>query len=450
LIMSVSALRMLAVLMLPSIILIGCGSGGGSGSGGSADTTPNAFSFVDQTNVAVSTVITSNAVTITGIDAPAPISVVGGTYSVGCGATFTSTTSTISNNKTVCVGQITAATTSTATSTTLTVGGVAVTFISTTAPPGNAPPIANAGVTQNVVVGIVVTLNGSGSSDANIDPLTYNWALTSTPDGSAASLTGATSVAPTFTADLAGTYVASLVVSDGQADSNTATVTVVATIANAVPVANAGVAQNVLAGTVVTLSGSGSSDANGDPLTYNWTLTSTPGGSAASLTGATSVAPTFTADLAGTYVPSLVVSDGQADSNTATVMVTASTPPPPFDYYLFGGGGTNSVYLGCLTCNQFTAESVCNQFGTYGSPFASLSVWNEFGTYGSQFSSTSPWNQFSSSGPVVIGSDTLDYGVFTVNAFQFNRTSLQFLLNVLNFFSTTKDLAATRTYACGN
>ena len=79
-------------------------------------------------------------------------------------------------------------------------------------------------------------------------------------------------------------------------------------------------------GTVVTLNGSASSDANGDQLTYSWTLTSRPAGSAAVLAGATTAAPAFTADLAGTYVASLIVNDGTVNSAPATVTVTAATP----------------------------------------------------------------------------------------------------------------------------
>ena len=47
-------------------------------------------------------------------------------------------------------------------------------------------------------------------------------------------------------------------------------------VANVAPAANAGVAQNVTTGTLVTLNGSASSDANSDSLTYLWTLTSKP------------------------------------------------------------------------------------------------------------------------------------------------------------------------------
>ncbi len=48
----------------------------------------------------------------------------------------------------------------------------------------NIKPVANAGSSQSVTVGTTVTLNGSGSTDANGDSLTYQWTLTSVPSGS--------------------------------------------------------------------------------------------------------------------------------------------------------------------------------------------------------------------------------------------------------------------------
>ncbi len=124
-------LRCVPLLVLPGLVLLGCGGGGGGG--GASDTTPNAFSFAARTDVPPATEVTSNAVTITGINAAAAVSVTGGTYSIGCGAGFTSAGGTISNNQTVCVRHTSAATAGTTTTTRLTVGGVTGTFISTTA-----------------------------------------------------------------------------------------------------------------------------------------------------------------------------------------------------------------------------------------------------------------------------------------------------------------------------
>lgn len=59
---------------------------------------------------------------------------------------------------------------------------------SSPSPAANVAPVANAGSAQSILTGAVVTLNGSASTDANSDPLTYAWTLTSKPVGSAAVL----------------------------------------------------------------------------------------------------------------------------------------------------------------------------------------------------------------------------------------------------------------------
>lgn len=193
----------------------------------------------------------------------------------------------------------------------------------------NTAPIANAGPDQSVLANALVTLDGSASSDANSDPLTYAWTLSAKPPGSAAVLANPTSAKPTFTADAAGAYMATVVVNDGKINSNSDTVNIVVSVDNAAPVANAGVAQNVSVGSVVTLDGRNSADANGDPLTYAWTLASKPAGSTAILVQPTSVRPSLTADVAGTYIASLVVNDGKVNSNAATISIMASATPTP-------------------------------------------------------------------------------------------------------------------------
>ena len=140
----------------------------------------------------------------------------------------------------------------------------------------------------------LITLNGSASSDANGDPLTYSWSLTTKPAGSAAVLSNPTSVSPTFTVDRAGNYVAQLIVQRWHREQCTRHREHLHR--NVAPVANAGPDQGGGSpGSLITLNGSASSDANGDPLTYSWSLTK-PAGSTAVLTNPTSVSPTFTVD----------------------------------------------------------------------------------------------------------------------------------------------------------
>jgi hypothetical protein len=197
---------------------------------------------------------------------------------------------------------------------------------------------ANAGTNQTVNVGGLVTLNGSASTNqSGLGTLSYNWAFTSLPTGSKAVLSNNTSVMPTFTADVFGTYVATLTVSNGRASSS-ASVTI--TTEKTAPVANAGPNQTVKVDSTVVLNGSGSFDVDGDPLTFNWTLLSKPALSNATLTGADTVSPTFVADFPavpmappGTegnraYIVQLIVTDGSLSSTASTVTITTTYTPP--------------------------------------------------------------------------------------------------------------------------
>ncbi len=194
---------------------------------------------------------------------------------------------------------------------------------------GNSPPVADAGPDQTVLVNDTVTLDGSGSSDVDGDPLTFAWSFTSVPAGSTATLSDPTAVMPTFTVDVAGTYVVQLIVNDGTVDS--APDDVVITTGNSPPVADAGPDQTVLVNDTVTLDGSGSSDVDGDPLTFAWSFTSVPAGSTATLSDPTAVMPTFTVDVAGTYVVQLIVNDGTVDSAPDDVVITTGNSPPVAD-----------------------------------------------------------------------------------------------------------------------
>ncbi|UCF43007.1 MAG: right-handed parallel beta-helix repeat-containing protein [Planctomycetota bacterium] len=90
----------------------------------------------------------------------------------------------------------------------------------------NVKPVADPGPSQAVITGDTVLLDGSASSDANGDLLTYSWAFTSVPPGSTAVFADPTSPQTSFVPDEPGLYVVSLVVNDGFVDSNPANITV--------------------------------------------------------------------------------------------------------------------------------------------------------------------------------------------------------------------------------
>jgi hypothetical protein len=228
-------------------------------------------------------------------------------------------------------------------------------------------PVANAGAAQSVLTDAAVRLDGSASADANGDNLTYAWTLTA-PSGSSAALTGATNVAPQFTPDVAGDYVASLVVNDGRLSSTTSRVTITAALANAAPVANAGTAQAVTRGATVTFDGSASSDANGDALSYLWSLSSVPAGSAAALSANNIVNPTFAPDLAGIYIAQLIANDGHVDSAPVTVSVTAADTAP-----VANAGTAQSVARGiAVTLDGSASSDTDNDALTYSWSFVSV------------------------------------------------------------------------------
>jgi hypothetical protein len=128
---------------------------------------------------------------------------------------------------------------------------------------------------------------------------------------------------PSFTADASGTYVASLVVNDGKIDSEVVATTINVSGANVAPVANAGANQSVVTGSLVSLSGTASTDANGDTLTYKWVL-SVPTGSSAVLSSDTDAQPAFIADVSGTYVAGLTVNDGKVNGTVASSRIVAA------------------------------------------------------------------------------------------------------------------------------
>ncbi|MDO8951175.1 MAG: leucine-rich repeat protein, partial [Draconibacterium sp.] len=163
-----------------------------------------------------------------------------------------------------------------------------------------------------------VTLDGSKSYDNDGDSISYQWLA---PAG--ITLSSATAAQPTFTAPevISNTnYTFSLVVNDGMVDSPADQVVITVKQVNKAPIANAGTDQSVNESATITLDGSLSSDLDGNPLTYIWTI---PTG--ITLSSTTAAKPTFTApevkrDSVISF--SLIVNDGKVSSAPDAVKIT--------------------------------------------------------------------------------------------------------------------------------
>lgn len=180
----------------------------------------------------------------------------------------------------------------------------------------NKMPIANAGADFVINEGVSGKLDGSASSDADGNPITYLW------NSGYLVLDNATSVKPSFKAPEVGkdtTVLATLVVNDGKLNSKPDTVKITVKHVNKIPVANAGLDITVNEGDNITLNGSASKDPDGDVITYTWSALGL------SITGsnlamASAKAPEVQKEMKVPVV--LVVNDGKANSLPDTTWVT--------------------------------------------------------------------------------------------------------------------------------
>lgn len=181
-------------------------------------------------------------------------------------------------------------------------------------------PIAHAGYNFSVQEGNVAQLDGSLSYDEDNDPLTYSW---TSPVGIV--LNDSTLQLPQFTAPEVNAnkqLVFTLVVNDGNADSDPVQVTVTVLQVNKKPIAHAGDDETVIEGSNVSLNGSTSIDPDGDAISYQWTSLD-----GIVLFNPTSNRPSFIAPQINTdtkYRFKLVVKDALLSSDPDTVTITVS------------------------------------------------------------------------------------------------------------------------------
>jgi parallel beta-helix repeat protein len=234
----------------------------------------------------------------------------------------------------------------------------------------NQLPVADAGPDQMVQVGTEATLDGSGSSDPDEDyPLTHSWQIVSKPAGSTAVLSDPNAVAPSFTADMLDDYTIELIVTDNRGGQSPPDYVLVSTF-NTAPIADAGPDQAIIQlGNTVQLDGTQSYDAEGDDITFFWTITQKPAESTTELSDPCSPIPTFAADIHGDYVITLVVTDiFAAASDPDSVTVGFDNIKPVAD-----PGPSQAVMIGDTVSLDGSASSDANgDLLTYSWAFTSM------------------------------------------------------------------------------
>ena len=90
----------------------------------------------------------------------------------------------------------------------------------------NHPPVANAGADDTTANGVLISLDGTGSSDPDGDTITYSWVKLSGPAGTFVDTDTST---PDYTPSATGTAVFELTVTDSRGKSSTDTVTITVT-----------------------------------------------------------------------------------------------------------------------------------------------------------------------------------------------------------------------------
>lgn len=186
-----------------------------------------------------------------------------------------------------------------------------------TTPPVNKAPISNAGADVNVTGPSDVVLNGSGSRDPENEALTYLWTQVSGPTIAIANADMASATIQLGATSTDVVYGFSLKVTDPEGLSATDSVTVTnkADTPNQAPVVSVAATATVEAGKTVSIVAS-ASDADGDALTYAWTV---PAGlSATGQNSATLVVTGPNVTEATSYGLSVLVSDGALDASAST------------------------------------------------------------------------------------------------------------------------------------
>jgi large repetitive protein len=231
-------------------------------------------------------------------------------------------------------------------------------FVQVLSTPNNQPPTGT--ITQptgnvTIAAGQAVTFAGSGF-DPDGAPAQFAWVL---PGGSPGSVLNNPSPGSVTFAN-PGTYVASLTVVDsiGENDPSPPTRTITVTGAsNQPPTANPGGPYTGTAGQAIAFNGSGSSDPDGQVVSYQWSF-----GDGGTATGAT---PSHTYANGGSYMVSLAVTDNNGAVGSASTTANVAAPNNQLPVARFVGSPYSGTTLTAIAFNGSTSSDPDGTIASY-------------------------------------------------------------------------------------
>ena len=191
------------------------------------------------------------------------------------------------------------------------------------------PPTADANGPYNGRVGVALTFDGSGSSDPDGDIVQYDWDF---GDGSTAIDGGPT---PVNNYAAGGKYIVRLTVTDDSGETDMDVTTATVGIGNLPPQADAG---DSVTGTfgraiAITFDGSGSSDPDGNIVSYAWEFGDGNTGNGPN--------PTHRYADAGKYLVTLTVTDNDGATSSDATLADAEQGSG-------GGGGDGTCFINSI------------------------------------------------------------------------------------------------------
>jgi hypothetical protein len=118
----------------------------------------------------------------------------------------------------------------------------------------------------------------------------------------------------------------------------------------------------------------------------------------------------------GSYMENAASSSSPSPNPISLPIATPAPVTSVIKDYMLLYSNDGKTYLGKLTSDQYDADSIFNEYGTYGGKYSAKSIYNDYGTYGGKYSAESPFNKYSSTPPMILLNGKV-VGYLTINEY---------------------------------